>query len=137
MPTPPTTLLDLAPSLQTPGFRLVDAGELFQLFTNLLGFRIVPTAGGATLASGVALGPGLNFIETAVVLPPATVLGQVVSVVNNDPAFNSLAVFGSEGDFIVQNSENTDSATADNIYVGCGVVAKFTCVKQGYWLIMQ
>ena len=79
---PPKSLMGLLPSLQTPGFRLVDAGELYQFLNALFALYTInqPTA-----TASVPLLGGINVITAApqgVTLPPATLPGQIVTVVN-------------------------------------------------------
>jgi hypothetical protein len=84
---PPKSWMGLLPSLQTPGFRLVDAGELYQFLNGIFG---VHTTNNAAATSPILLPAGINVVAaagaTGVQLPPANLPGQIMTVVNNTAA---------------------------------------------------
>lgn len=92
---PPQTMLDLAPSLRTPGFRLVDAGELYELFRALFSVKLPFPAG--PIANPPILSAAFNIVglvsgaNSAVGLPPS-LPGKVVTVVNSSA--NAITVVG-------------------------------------------
>jgi len=150
----PKSVLDLAPSLRTPGFRLVDAGELESLFSGLLGSStsVIQNAGvGDTIATAKQLNIGLNVVSIAsptppgsgVKLPPASVEGQTVFVTCNDPDGNLVGIYTLEPDLILFDSENavTNSGT-NKTFIG-NQLCMFLCVQGrptfnsvGYWRIV-
>ena|SRR5215467_5093763 len=127
--SPPKVVLDLASSLGTPGFRLVDAGELLTLFNNVMGFTGVVLGAGTTQAAATPLKPGVNaFIasggNTGVVLPTG-LPGQQVVVVNYGAVGGVL--YGNGGDQIIPMASN---AQAPSLAMAAGTSAVLVCVNK-------
>src|SRR5215467_12162257 len=113
--SPPRTLMGLMPSLITPGFRLVDAGELYAFLSSLYNTGTV-TAAGTTAANATRMRYGVNDITVGtanqgVMLPPA-LPGKEVLVINDTAA--SIIVYGLTGrtnDTITPNGSVTPAAS--------------------------
>jgi len=129
---PPKTILGLMPSLQTPGFRLVDAGELAALLQYMFSARSGIKANGTTQAAATLLSAGVNEITdttggTAVKLPNALPGGQV-TVVNDTSA--SLTIFPSGTDKIIDNTGLTLDAS---VPMSTATSSIFVSVRPGVW----
>ena len=83
---PPRSLMGLLLSLQEPGKRLIDAGELYQFLNALYG---VTTVNSPAATASIPLTTGIGVVIDApagVTLPPPTLPGQIVTVVNTGTA---------------------------------------------------
>jgi hypothetical protein len=130
--TPPKNMMDLAPSLKTPGFRLVDAGELYALLNSLFSIQQGIVARGTTQATGFKLTAAINNVTTvtapnnALVLPPG-LPGRQVTVSNNTAT--AAAVFASGADQIIPINSATPASTEA---LAGGTTAIFVCVSQTF-----
>jgi len=129
--TPPRAMMDLAPSLRTPGFRLVDAGELQALFRSLFSVQTGIVARGTTQATALQLTAGVNNLttvaagNTGVKLPPG-LPGQRVVVVNLGAA--AALVYGyATADLLIPVASSTGAA---NISQASGTSAEYLCITK-------
>src|SRR5215469_1981323 len=133
------TMMDIVPSVQS-GFRVVEAGELAQLFNNLPGVGVNPgvVATGNTKATAVQLKGGVNLIGTVpansgAVLPPAILLGQSIVCSNESAAGTSVTIFSAGNDIILNDGESTtNNGGVQSVAIGNQNV-QFTCVAPGFW----
>jgi len=119
---PPKSLMGLLPSLQSPGFRLVDAGELYQFLNSLYGVHDInqPTA-----TASVPLVGGINVVVAApqgVTLPPPTLPGSIVTVTN--PSTTAPVNVAGTG---LADSPVAIAATGS---------AQFLCTAAGTWVLL-
>lgn len=125
---PPTSFLGILTSLQTPGFRLIDAGELKAFLSMLYAVHQGVTPAGTNAATATQLHAGINLIPTTaagtgVALPPATLPGQIVTII----ADNSTPVYGNGTDQIVP-SDAASTAPVATLDVGPEAV-QFMCIR--------
>lgn len=125
---PPTSFLGILTSLRTPGFRLIDAGELYQFLSMLYAVHKGVVPAGTTAATATALQAGISVIPATtagagVKLPPASLPGQQVTVV----ASAATLVYGSGTDQIVP-SDAAITAPSASVTVG-PEAAIFTCIQ--------
>jgi len=129
--TPPKTMMDLAPSLRSPGFRLVDAGEMYALFRSIFSTQSGISARGTTQATGLQLTAGVNVLNTvqaannAVVLPPG-LPGKQVIIANMTG--QAAAIFGFRSDTIVPLGAGTGGAVA-TVALAAGNAIQLVCVS--------
>src|SRR5215467_8696754 len=127
--SPPKNMLDLAPSLYTPGYRLVDAGELLTLFTSLMGIISGLAGAGTTQAAATILKPGISVFtptagQTGVLLPPG-LPGQEISVVNLGAVAG--VIYGAGGDQIIPLASSTPAGT---LAIPAGDTAQMICISK-------
>ena len=127
--SPPKNMLDLAPSLYTPGFRLVDAGELLTLFTSLMGIISGLAGAGTTQGAATVLKPGISVFtptagQTGVLLPPG-LPGQETSVVSLGTVAG--VIYGNGGDQIIPLGSSTPAAT---LAIPAGNTAQLICISK-------
>jgi hypothetical protein len=127
---PPKVFMDLAPSLGTPGYRLVDAGELYTLHSSLFAIVSGLAGTGTTQATGTVLKAGTSVYtptagQTAVVLPPG-LPGQDITVVNLSGTVAGV-IFGSGGDQIIPMGSATPAAS---LAQPLGTTAYLTCISK-------
>lgn len=125
---PPKSFLGILTSLQTPGFRLIDAGELKTFLSMLYAVHHGVVPAGTTAATATQLQSGISVIPTTtagagVKLPPASLPGQQVTVV----ASAATLVYGSGTDQIVP-SDAAITAPSASVTVG-PEAAVFTCIQ--------
>jgi len=131
--TPPRAMMDLAPSLRTPGFRLVDAGELNALFRSLFSTQTGIVARGTTQATALQLTAGVNNLttvaagNTGVKLPPG-LPGQRVVVVNLGAAGAVVYGYGT-GDLLIPVASTTTGASVTQ---AAGTSAEYLCVTKTF-----
>jgi hypothetical protein len=131
---PPKIILDLAPSLQPSGFRLVDAGELYTLLSSILGIVGGLAGAGTTGAASTALKPGVSVYtptagQTGVQLPPG-LPGQEITVVNASGTTAGV-LYGNvgTGDQIVPLASATPGASTA---MAAGTTAVLVCTSKNY-----
>jgi|SRR5215472_3104619 len=129
--SPPRNMLDLAPSIRQSGFRLIDAGELYELLRSILGIVGGLTAVGTTQATGLPLSTGISVITTSTagsgVVLPVGVMGQEKTVVNTGAA--ATLVYGNGGDQIIPLASSTPAAT---LSVPAGQTAVLACINENF-----
>jgi len=97
------------------------------------------TANGTTRQTATPIQPGFNEFYTvtatnnASVLPPATLLGQMVFVINISGA--TLNVFGNGNDIIFAGGV-TGISLVPGVSMASGVRSFFICTRPGYWTQM-
>ena len=128
---PPKIMMDLAPSLGTPGFRLVDGGELFTLLNSILGILGGIAGVGTTQAAAAVLGPGVSVVQaaagnTGVLLPPG-LPGQTKTVINTGTAAG--VIYGNGGDQIIPLASTTPAAT---LAIPAGDTAVLVCISKNF-----
>jgi hypothetical protein len=127
-------MMGLAPSLNTPGFRLVDAGELYALLNSLFSIQQGITARGTTAATGFKLTAGVNNLTTvtptnnAVVLPPG-LPGKQVIISNNNVPGTAAAVFASGADQIIPIGSPISGAS---VAQAGGTSSLYVCVSRTF-----
>jgi len=124
-------MMDLAPSLQTPGFRLVDAGELYVLLNNIFGIINGLAGVGTTQGAAPLLKPGVtSFVPTAgntgVLLPPG-IPGQEITVINGGAVAG--VIYGNGGDQIIPLASTTPAATEA---IAAGTSAVLVCISKNF-----
>jgi hypothetical protein len=128
---PPKSLLGLVPSLQTPGFRQVDAGELAALFQYMWSTAAV-RGNGATAVTATQLQGGVNEVidvaNGAAVKLPSALPGGMVWVINGTTT--ALAIFASAPDQIVGNAVNVLTAS---VALASSATTVFICTRSGHW----
>src|SRR5262249_33684326 len=127
--SPPKNMLDLAPSLTTPGFRLIDAGEVYTLFNSLMGIISGLAGAGTTQGAATVLKPGISVFtptagQTGVLLRP-WLPGQEVSVVNLGAVAG--VVYGFGGDQIIPLASSTPAGT---LALPAGDTAQLICISK-------
>jgi hypothetical protein len=131
--TPPKVMMDLAPSLRTPGFRLVDAGEVYTLFRSLFSVQAGIVARGTTQATALQLTAGVNTLttvaagNTGVALPPG-LPGRRVVVVNLGAAGAIVYGYGA-GDLLIPVASITTGAS---ITQASGTSAEYLCIGKTF-----
>lgn len=125
---PPKSFLGILTSLQTPGFRLIDAGELKQFLSMLYGVTHGVVPAGTNAATATQLHAGISVIPATtagagVKLPPASLPGQITTVV----ASAATLVYGSGTDQIVP-SDAAITAPSASVTVG-PEAAQFICIQ--------
>jgi hypothetical protein len=132
--TPPKLLLDIAPSLFTAGFRLVDAGEIQALFQALVGSQVGLAATGTTAATAL----GLKNVATNVVATtpsgtgvrlPHALVGSRITVANNGA--NALLIYPNPPDQIIPVGSATPAVTP--VSAATLTVHTFVCTTVGIW----
>lgn len=110
----PPTMLDFVPSLETPGFRLVDTGELYQLLSMMLSVNSsVAATGNNSQAAAKVVTAAINSVlsasatQNSLVLPDGIVGRQVIIVNNTNVALN---IFPQGVDFIIPSGSSTPGA---------------------------
>ena len=132
---PPRIIMDLAPSLTPRGYRLVDAGELYQLLNTLFGVQSGVTAAGSTAATATRCTGGVIDVTTGgagtgIMLPPALPGKRVV--VFNETA-TAVIVYGLTGRVNDTITPNTSSTPAASVSVAANGSAEFVCGKANNW----
>lgn len=128
-------MLDLAPSLQEPGKRLVDAGELKLLFASLFDTITSITVAGTNAATATPL-PSGGFIWVTSGSAPAGIvmsqgaLGQQVRIFADTAT--GIAVYAPPGGGVMGTTSNS-SAAAATFNLGGGTVATMICLGPGLW----
>jgi len=130
--SPPQILLDIAPSLKTPGFRLIDAEEVYQLFRSLLGANTSITALGTNQATAAVLGyPNVDVFTTVAAgtgaLLPQGLPGQQKTEVNMGAS--ALTLYGNGADQIIPLNSTTPAAS---LSVPAGQIARLVCVSRTF-----
>lgn len=134
MPQP--TMLDLAPSLQEPGKRLVDTGELKLLFASLMDVILNAAATGTNAATAAPLPSGGFLWVTsspaiaAGFLMPQGALGQQVRIYAD--TVSGITLYAPPGGGLVDLDQNSTSASA-TLIVGGGQTATLVCLGPGVW----
>lgn len=134
--SPPKVVLDLAPSLQR-GYRLVDAGELLQLFNALFSAQANITATGTTAANSTRLTAANNVVTVtaagAGVDLPNALPGMTVTVFNNSAG--AVLVWPLPG----QQTIPLGSATPGTASISLATLttAVFVCNTLGIWQRLQ
>jgi hypothetical protein len=131
----PTTVMNLFLSLQSPGQRLVDAGEIEQAFQMLFGVSGVEpalTAPGPAPDGGFiyTTGDGPSFMS----LPPA-IQGMQLTVVNNNADGSDLTMTASTAN--AANGGQPDGigyGLDPNATVSAGTMSVFLCTELGQWI---
>jgi hypothetical protein len=131
---PPKTLMGLVPSLTDMGKRLVDAGELYALLNSFFGISPNVVAAGASAATSTPMTAGVNVIaSTAIVgsgvmLPPATLPGMMVTVINNGA--DGVLLYPNGSDQIITSDVAAPSLTAVTL---SNAPTQFICIAPGVW----
>jgi hypothetical protein len=131
---PAKSVLGLVPSLQTPGKRLVDAGELFAIFSTQWMATSGIVANGNSAETATPLNPGLNEVysvtaaNVAVRLPP-TLPGQIIFVCNL--AGSGATIFTTGSDLIIP--VGTTVSPIPFTALASGQPQFFACTRFGYW----
>jgi hypothetical protein len=128
--TPPKSVMSLLPSLQEPGKRLVDAGELFQAFSFLFSTHSGIVGGAA--APGPMMNAAINEVVsgTDVSLPPA-IAGRQITILNSGTGtltVNAAAFNPATGDHDHIGTGGAMSATQPT-----GTSAVYICYALGLW----
>jgi|SRR5215469_907175 len=127
--SPPQNILDIAPSLRERGFRLIDAGELYNLFSSFMAIIAGVAAAGTNQATATPIGPGVTVVSTvatgAGVVLPTGLPGQTKTVVNTSA--NALLVYGNGGDQIIPLASSTPAAS---LSVPAGETAQLVAVTR-------
>lgn len=127
----PQTMLDLVPSLDMPGFRLVDTGELFQLLQTMLSVTTNVAATGTTRATGKQLTSATNVVlsasgtQNSVILPPGLIGRQVLIINNASVALNVWPY--NPIDYIIPSGSGTP---APNAAQGAQTSGVYICMTQ-------
>lgn len=127
---PPKVMMDLAPSLRSPGFRLVEAGEVYTLFNSIYSVQAGIPARGTTQLTGFKLTAAINNInhssgtDNSVVLPPG-LPGKQIIVYNN--TLNNINVFATGADMITPVNSSTPGASVAQIPGSAGI---YLCVSK-------
>lgn len=139
--TPPRTMLDLAPSLGQPGVRLVDAGQIYDLFNSLFSVQTIP-ATGTTRLNANQITTAINLVLSAsgsqfgLILPPG-IVGKQVTVINNASVALSIYPYKSF-DFVIPagsanpSSQVSQAATSTAMYI-CILVNTNVVPIVTYW----
>jgi len=122
------------PSLTTPGFRLVDAGELYNFLYSLYSVNVVTAAAGGA-GGATRLRYGINDITVAsasqgVMLPPA-LPGKIVTVINDTAV--AVTIYGMTGNPNDTVTPNASVAPAASVSLPTGGTAEFICGKAHNW----
>jgi len=121
--SPPQIMLDLIPSVRSPGPRLVDAGEVGQIMQLQSGYAPL-TGSGTTRATAPVINSGVTNLnaqtgQTAVALPPG-LPGMVLYVYNSGAAAG--LVFGYSANDLVEGAASAS--------VAAGAAALLVCVNR-------
>lgn len=127
---PPKNMMGLAPSLATPGFRLVDAGELYNLLNSIFSNQTGITARGTAAATAFKLTAALNTLTTVAagntgVMLPAGLPGKQVTIVNLGAA--AAVVYGAGADQITPVASSTPAASLSQ---AAGTSSIYVCVSR-------
>lgn len=128
--TPPKVMMDIAQSLGTPGFRLVDAGELYALLSSIFSTQAGIAATGTTQATGFKLKAAINTVTSAsagnlgVVLPPG-IPGKEVTIANGGTV--AINVFASGADQMIPVASSTPGAS---IAQAQGTTGVYLCISR-------
>lgn len=126
----PTTMLDGAPSLQMPGQRLIDAGEVYALFNSLFGTQTVQATGnnrnlGTQITAAINLVLNANATNFYLILPPGTI-GRQITIINNTSVGISVAPFGTQ-DFIIPAGATNPTLAASQAAASTAI---YICILQ-------
>lgn len=130
---PAKLLLDLMPSINSIGYRLVDAGELHELLHVIADTQTNITATGTNAATAYPLSAANSVISsangTAGVALPKSLVGLPVTIVNNTA--NTLYIYPRKSDLLIPLS----SSTPGNVPASIGPLSngKFFCYTPGVW----
>lgn len=126
------TMLDLAPSLQEPGKRLLDAGELKLLFSSLFDVIMNVTATGTDQASALPVTGGFVWVTggdgAGVSLSPGA-LGQQIRIFADVPG--GITVYPPVPGSIMSDNQNSPGVASASI--GGGLCGTFVCLGPGMW----
>ena len=126
----PTSVMDQLLSLQEPGKRLVDAGELYEAFSLIFGAQSGIAAG--TLAPGPLLTQAINQIVSGTFVQlPAAIAGLRITVVNNSGSVIAVSATrinpanGGQADLINGSPSDVNQS---------GTIAQYLCYALGNWI---
>lgn len=136
---PPKTMMDLAPSLRSPGFRLVDAGELYALLNSIFSNQAGIAARGNTAATAFKITAAVNSVATTSganngLMLPLGLPGKQVTIVNNGAV--SVTVYANGAD---QIEPIGSSVPAASLTQAAGTTGVYLCIARtlnptvNYW----
>lgn len=131
MPQP--TMLDLAPSLQEPGKRLVDTGELKLLFASLFDVIQNVTATGVSYMTSPVVTGGFVWVTSGDGLGISLgngAMGQQMRIFADVPG--SVTVWAPVPGQIIGVDENS-TVPGTFVNLGGGQCGTFVCIAQGVW----
>lgn len=128
--TMPTSVMDMLHSLQEPGKRLVDAGELYEAFSLIFG------AQSGIAAAGVAPGPVLTqainqVVSGTFVLLPSAIAGLRITVVNSTGSI--LAISASRSNPANGGAADLINGSPSDVQQS-GAIAQYLCYALGQWM---